>query len=76
MENFPTRCLSLSQVILIALSDSFPSSIWLMGAGEIEESIVPPLHSVSISAPTQHTQMFLLPWQDNKKEMRLSRSQI
>lgn len=50
MEIFTTRCLSLSQVILVAHSDSFPSSIWLMGAGEIEQDIVP-LPSVSTQPP-------------------------
>lgn len=37
IEIFLTRCLLPSHVVPTAFSDSFPSSIWLMGAGEIEQ---------------------------------------
>lgn len=75
MEIFTTRCLSLSQVILVAHSDSFPSSIWLMGAGEIEQGIVPPLQCFHTAPTHSIPRCSLLSWQDTKKEMRYFRNQ-
>lgn len=70
MELFPARCLLPSQAVPAALSDSFPSSIWLTGAGETEQGTAFPPHVPPPQSPAQDTQMLPTAQQEGGNEMR------
>lgn len=65
-----TRCLLPSQVVPTALSGSFPSSIWLMGAGEIEQGAAHPPQVPAPQSHPRHTQILPTPQQKDENEMR------